>query len=101
MAVLVRSIKDITQFEILLQHCVRINNNGQEREWFTQPVIKREQDVDTEPTQYQHKEKWQKGKLTHKMQNMNKPQRNLEVIDAEPSTSSSVTKNGLVMTRTQ
>lgn len=42
---LVRSLKDITQFEILLQNYVRINNNGQERQRFTQPVIKREQDV--------------------------------------------------------
>lgn len=99
-AVLVRSIKDIAQFEILLQDYERINSNGLERQRYVQPVLKREHVVDAEPTQYKHKENFQKGKFQNR-ELRNKAQHSVDVINAEPGTSSSVPKNGVFMTLTQ
>lgn len=98
-AVLLRSIRDITQFENLLQDFEKIND-GLERQRFTQPTVKREAIIETEPTKFVNNDKWKKGKFNPK--STNNAQRGLDVIDAQPSTSTAaVTKNGLTITRTQ
>lgn len=84
-AVLVRSIKDFTQFEVLLQDYEKINN-GVERQRFNHPQIKKETVSECEPpNSNKPKETWTKGKYTPATQK--KGQRHVEVNAAIPTTS--------------
>lgn len=86
-AVLLRSIRDITQFEDLLHDFERIR--GHDRQRFSQPPMKREQ-VSNEPTNLKNKATYNKEKYIPKGVNI---QRNVETMESQPS-GSGMSKNG-------